>query len=185
MELAEFQRNFPPAVPVPERLQRLLEFQNRSHEWYSGYFELIGWQYGDAAWFGGDTAAAGQFVVFGHGPDGSLYAFWLYPGRTLSDAPVVFLGSEGTACGLLADNLDEFLELLATGAEELGFAVSAGDVSAPHSPAPRLSEFRRWLRESFGINAPPDPLTVVAAARSRHPDFGSWLAAWQQEHSEA
>src|SRR5262245_57914175 len=178
----ELQRNFPPGAVVPDRLSKLLEFQNRSRDWYSGYFELIEWEYGNAAWFDGDKAAAEQFVVFGRGQDGSLYALWLDPGRTVNDAPVVFLGSEGTDCGLLAADLDEFLGLLAVGADELGFAVSWGGAFEPEQPAPRLEEFRAWLRESFGINPPPDPMAVVTSARARHPDFGAWLSSWQESH---
>jgi hypothetical protein len=98
MDHAALRRNFPPGVAVSDRLRELLTFQNRSREWYAGYFELTEWEYGNAAWFGGDTDAANQFVVFGSGPDGSLYALWLYPARTVADAPVVFLGSEGTDC---------------------------------------------------------------------------------------
>jgi hypothetical protein len=178
MDLAGFQRNFPPGVAVPDRLARLLEFQNRSRDWYSGYFELCAWTYGDAAWFDGDSTAAEQFAVFGKGPDGSLYALWLYPGRTVSDAPVVFLGSEGTDCGLLADDLEAFLGLLALGVEELGFAVSWGQVLRPEQPTHRLDEFRTWLQDSFGIITPKNATVLVATARSRHPDFGAWLSAW-------
>ena len=54
MDLASFRRNFPPGTPVPDRLRQLLEFQNRSRQWYSGHFELVEWDYGNAAWFGGD-----------------------------------------------------------------------------------------------------------------------------------
>jgi hypothetical protein len=121
-------------------------------------------------------------VVFGKGPDGSLYALWLYPGRTVADAPVVFLGSEGVDCGLLATDLDAFLGLLALGVAELGFAVSWGDALQSESPAPRLEEFRAWLRESIGITPSADPLAAVAIARSRHPDFGAWLSAWVVSH---
>jgi hypothetical protein len=180
MDLATFRRNFPPGVAVPDRLRELLKFQNRSRQWYSGYFVLTDWEYGYAAWFAGDSDAARQFVVFGKGPDGSLYALWLYPGRTVADAPVAFLGSEGTDCGLLAGDLDEFLGLLAVGADALGFAVSWGGKFQPKSPAPRLEKFRAWLRDSFGIVPPRDPLAVVAGARGRHPDFAAWLRRWQK-----
>src|SRR5262249_28322889 len=152
-------RNLPPGVSVPDRLCKLLEFENRSRQWYTGYFVLTEWEYGNAAWFG-DPDAAKQFVVFGKGGDGSLYTLWLYAGRTVADAPVVFCGSEGTDCGLLADNLDEFLGLLAVGADELGFAVSLGEAFQPVNAAPRLEEFRTWLRDIFGIVPPTDPLAV-------------------------
>jgi hypothetical protein len=182
MDLATFRRNFPPDVAVPDRLSGLLEFQNESREWYTGYFEMVEWEYGFAAWFGGDKIAAEQFVVFGHDGDGSLYALWLYPGRSIGDAPVVFLGSEGVDCSLLASDLDAFLGLLALGVQELGFAVSWGDVRPPDSPAPRLHAFQEWLRMSFGITPSPDPIAMVTLARRQHPDFGLWLSDWMASH---
>jgi hypothetical protein len=182
MEIAEFRRNFPPAEAVPQCLIELLEFQNRSREWYSDHFELVPWPYGEAAWFGGDVDTAKQFVVFGHGPDGSLYALWHYRGRMLANAPVVFLGSEGTDCGLLADNIDAFLGLLAIGADELGFAAASGEVRPSPKPARRLDEFRGWVQRSFGILPPKDPMVAVEAARLGHPDFASWLQTWLREH---
>jgi hypothetical protein len=178
MNLTTFQRNFPPGVRMPDRLRDLLEFQNRSSDGYSGSFALSAWDFGYPAWFDGDRAAAEQFVVFGQNADGSLYTLWLYKGRIVADAPIVFLGSEGADCGLLADGLDEFLALLVVGADELGFAVSWGGEFASRRPAPRLKEFRSWLWESYGIAPSPDPMAVVAAARSRHPNFDAWLAEW-------
>ena len=44
IDLAAFQRNLPAGVAVPDCLRKLLEFQNRSREWYSGYFELTEWE---------------------------------------------------------------------------------------------------------------------------------------------
>lgn len=174
----EFQLNFPADVRAPEVLLALRRFQNQSNDWYSGYFELGKWRFGDAAWFGGDAEAAQQFIVIGHGPDGSLYALWAYPGRTVENAPVVFLGSEGTDNCLLASSLRDFLALLAIGADELGFAVSSGGVEQADPPAPRLNEFRSWLDQSLGIVAPEVPNESIASARAMHPDFEAWLNAW-------
>ena len=175
----EFQKNFPDGVSVPALLRELLIFQNKSRDWYSGHFELDSWEFGQSHWFGGDRAAAEQFIVIGHGPDGSLYALWLYPGRTAENAPVVFLGSEGTDCGLIAENLAGFLSLLAIGSDELGFDISWGEIIEANPPAKRREEFREWLSASFGITQPGKPLEAVMEARSNHPDFGAWLAAWQ------
>lgn len=175
----EFRRNFPVGVSIPSPLGELLRFQNKEREWYSGHFELDKWPFGAAHWFGGDRKAAEQFIIFGHGPDGSLYGLWVYPGRTVENAPVIFLGSEGTDCGLIAGNLKQFLALLAVGADELGFEISWGKVSEQDPPAKRLPEFRQWLRTSFGIAVPKNPLSVVAEARAEHPDFATWLEEWQ------
>jgi hypothetical protein len=143
MDEHEYQLNFPPGARIPALLFELLRFENRSVEWYSGHFQSTTWKYGNAAWCGGNRQAAEQIAVIGRGPDGSLYALWLYPGRTLDDAPVVFLGSEGTDNGLLADSLREFLAPLAVGADELGFDVSWADIRQADPPAGRLDEFRR------------------------------------------
>jgi len=174
----EFLRNFPVGVSIPRVLRELLTFQNKELEWYSGYFRLGEWPFGAAHWFG-DRKAAEQFVIFGRGPDGSLYGLWMYPSRTVENAPVVFLGSEGTDCGLIAGDLKQFLSLLAVGADELGFAISWGEVSEQSPPAERLQEFRKWLRTSFDITESENPLSLVAAARAEHPDFAAWLANWQ------
>lgn len=178
MNEMEFQQNFPAGVQVPELLRQLLRFQNQSNDWYSGHFELVQWKFGDAVWLAGDREAAAQFIVIGSGPDGSLYALWLYPGRTVDNAPIVFFGSEGTDNGLLAGSLRDFLSLLAMGADELGFEVSWGKVRQAEPPAERLSAFRDWLNTSFAILAPPSPEAIVAAGRAAHPDFGAWIDDW-------
>jgi hypothetical protein len=181
MNEVAYQRNFPPSVEVPEILLGLLRFQNQAQEWYSDHFKLDIWEYGKAAWFEGDTAAAKQFIAIGHGPDDSQYAFWIYSGRTIQDAPIVFLGSEGTGCGVVAASLSQFLSLLAVGSEELGFAAAWGEIAQAEQPATRLIEFRSWLESSYGIEPPKDPRDVVKESRMRHPDFSPWLSAWQAQ----
>lgn len=178
MDFATFQRNFPSDVPIPEKLRQLLEFQNQLHEWYSGHFELDHWRFGDVAIFDGDDSVARQFVVFGRTPDGSLYAFWLYPGRPTGMPPIVHVCADG-AGSLVADNLDGFLSLLAMGAEDLGRAIDQGGPFKPAEPAPRLAEFRTWLLKRFGIRAPGDPMRYVIAARVRHPNFSNWMKKWR------
>ena len=74
----------------------------------------------------------------------------MYPGRTVANAPVVFLGSEGTDCGLLASDIDEFFAILAVRQAGLcGFAVSWGGPLHPEPPAPRLNEFKRGCGRLF------------------------------------
>src|SRR4029077_13744413 len=64
------------AHPVPQLLDDLGEFAADIKGYFSGRFKLAP---GDAvAWLGGDAVKAREFAVFGHDPDGSLYAYWLY-----------------------------------------------------------------------------------------------------------
>jgi len=179
MNEAEYQFNFPDGVSIPPLLRELLHFQNQSREWYSGHFELDKWPYGQSHWFQGERAVSERFIVIGHGPDGSLYALWLHSGQAVEVAPIVFLGSEGTGCSLIADNLTQFLSLLAIGADDLGFNVSWGEIVQGDPPAKRLTEFREWLKARLGISSPSEPLAVIKEARSRHPDFVAWLEAWR------
>lgn len=172
----EFRKNFPPGVAVPEMLLQLLEFQNRIQDWYSGYFELD--SFGNAgllAWFD-DSAAAAQFIQFGHNGDGSLYCFWLYEGRSLDSAPIVFLGSEGQDNAVLANNLKEFFALLAEGYDELGFPT--GRLEKLETEA--NLKFREWLQNEFGILTPADAEQFIAAAQSAHPNLEEWISDWQE-----
>lgn len=133
MKAADFHGNFPPGSAVPPLLTKLLAYQNRVNAWYSGHFRLTdGGQKDAVASFDGDKVAASQFILFGRELDGSSYGFWLYEGRTLGNAPIVFLGSEGTDWKVLANSLEEFLALLAVGEDEIGFA--APIISEPEEP---------------------------------------------------
>ena len=180
MTKTEFCQNFRGSI-VPPVVLALLDFQESVGDWYSGRFELAGSGPDTAvAWFDGDTEAASQFTLFGHGSDGSSYGFWVYDGRSLDNAPIVFLGSEGVGCTVLADNFEEFLSLLAVGDEEMGFG--APFLTEPQQPSAGLIAFRRWLSEQCGITAPTHPAAIIAHAVRKHPDLQAWLEKWQASH---
>ena len=174
----EFRQNFPPNIEVPELLLRLLEYQNQVEDWYSGCFELANFEHkGLIAWFD-DEVAASQFIQFGHNADGSLYCFWLYDGRAIDSAPIVFLDSEGQDNAVLADNLEEFFALLAEGYDELGF---------PHGRLEKSNieanlEFREWLQKEFAITPPVDAEKLIADAQVAHPSLEKWIENWQETH---
>lgn len=182
MDLNGFKQNFPPGVEVPSYLVDLLEYQNRSLGLYSGYFKLIEEPYPEIQAFDGDENAARQFVHFASDPDGSTYAFWLYPGRTMETAPIVFQESEGTDWTVLADDLHSFFSLLALGEAELGRAASKGEYCGPQDYIEAVEEFRAWLHEKYRIVPAPDPKALVATAKSHHPDLDAWLEKWAEQH---
>ena len=179
MQLEDLRRNFPPDVDVPLPLQRLLAYQNRVHDFYSGSFEL--YDQGAMAvlyWFDQDKLAANQFAIFGHQKDGSLYGYWLYNDRLSEHAPIVFLGSEGEGNVVLANTFEEFLALLALGEDELGFAVTKPEYDTGRTIDQQLFEFGEWLVKEFRIEAPSDSNLIVQAAKSAHPDLDQWIAQW-------
>jgi hypothetical protein len=180
MTKTEFCQNFREKV-VPPMLLTLLDFQESVGDWYSGRFQLTdnGPETAVAS-FDGDETAASDFILFGRSSDGSSYGFWAYDGRSLDNAPIVFLGSEGTGWSVLANSLEDFLSLLAVGEEEMGF--SAPFLTEPESPSAGLVAFRDWLKEGYGITAPTYPAAIIAHAVREHPDLQAWLQNWQKSH---
>jgi hypothetical protein len=183
MTTTEFRANFPAGATVPPLLERLVDFQERLRRFYSGHFELTdGGPASAVATFDGDKDAAAQFALFGQEIDGSAFGFWLYEGRNLEDAPVVYLGSEGTGWTVLADTLEDFLRLLAIGLDDLGFAAQSLAFDEPQAPSESLVAFRKWLKTECGLSQPENPAAVISAAKRNHPDLQEWLSQWQARH---
>jgi hypothetical protein len=156
------------AHAVPQLLDDLAEFDGDTKGFWSGRFKLAA---GSAeAWLGGPERA-GDFAVFGHDPDGSQYAFWLYEGRTPADAPVVYLNASHSGSTVVANNLEEFLSLLALDVTDLGMYYDEAD--RPHKRSSGNAAYRTWLAECFGIEPAAQPTRVVKRAMSAHPPFES------------
>ncbi len=73
--------------------------------------ETTGWF---RAWTGNPEVDGAALRVFGQDGTGGYAALWLSRAGSLSEQPIVFLGSEGEL-GLVARNLADFLWLLADG----------------------------------------------------------------------
>jgi hypothetical protein len=175
--LAAFQKNFPADTDIPYPLLRLFDYQNEINDFFSGHFEFAA-ESPDSVlkWFDGDGEAASQFVPFGQDSDGSSYCYWLYDGRKLEQAPIVFLGSEGVNNTVLADNTQDFLSLLAVGYDELGFPFRQVEETD------NLLHFRSWLKREFGIVPPEDGEKLIEQAKANHPDLEKWVEEWQRKH---
>src|SRR5437899_2029797 len=108
MLAASVQKGFPEGVLLPDELRALCEFADDTDCELGGLFEFnTDGRESANSWFASDTAVASLFAVFGRGPDDSLYAFWLHAGPNASDAPVVYLDSEGQENKVIAANARE------------------------------------------------------------------------------
>lgn len=175
----EIQAGFPAGTTLPKELRRLCEFADAHGREVSGNFEFdTDGQNSARAWFGGDAAAAGRFAVFGQGPDGSLYALWLYEGPDAFRAPVVLLDSEGDGNAVVAADARDFVRLLAIGYSEPGRYPTLEPDDAESA-----DELREWATETEGLDVPETAEALVAAARSRHPDLDEWISEWQERRS--
>jgi hypothetical protein len=174
---ANFQKNFPADTDPPCLLLRLLEYQNEINDFFSGHFEFAAAGADSVlSWFDGDPDAASQFVPFGQDSDGSSYCYWLYGGRKVEEAPIVFLGSEGVNNTVLAENTRDFLYLLAVGYDELGFPFRQIEETD------NLLHFRSWLEREFNIVPPEDGDKLIEKAKANHPDLEKWMEEWQRKH---
>lgn len=160
----------------PGDLRQLREFTATNDGTISGCFELEDDGRGSAlAWFDGDAEAASLFAVFGRGPDGSLYAFWLHGNSEIERAPIVLLDSECDGNAVIASDFREFLRLLAIGYEEPGRYPTTEPEDRESAAA-----LRDWLAKEFSLAAPETAKDIVASAGRQHPGLEEWIAAWQK-----
>ncbi|MEV7410876.1 SMI1/KNR4 family protein [Streptomyces althioticus] len=119
-------------------------------------------------WTGDPEADGAALRIFGQDGSGGLAALWrARPGRSLTDQPVVFLGSEGQ-CGVVAGNLSDFLWLLADGIGPWEAVVLDDDTP---NPAGGL----RDLAAHHAATPRREPRTIKAEARAEFPDFPSFI----------
>lgn len=173
MQASQLRKAFPGTGPLPNLLVQLCAYSEQSDGFISCDFELTDSGAEDVlAWFDGNTAAAQQFIIFGSDGMHSLYGYWLYDGRSLAQAPIVYLHGEGVYNSVLANSLAEFLGLLALGKEMPGM-VDAWDATA--EPCANVAAYRSWLDKELGIHPPADGRAIIEHARKEHPDLNAWI----------
>ena len=173
--LAELAAGISAGIEIPALLQKLVSFALSRKDFFAGNFEPhINTVNVLRYWFGDNHDAMSQIVVFGCNGDGSLYALWLYGTQILEQAPVVFLGSEGTDNTVVASNITEFIQLLLLGIDDLGFVISHPGWSTTISKRD-TQVFSEWAEKELGIIKPSDPERLVRVAIETHADFNAWL----------
>jgi hypothetical protein len=180
MDLKKLRKELPPGALMPESLVKLFKYAKKSKGVLACDFRLSTDGRQDALdWFDGDEDAASQFVIFGSDGTQSLYGFWRYDDQPLEQAPVVYLNGEGVRNTVLANDLTEFLSLLALGRERIGSY--RGWTDEPECEK-AIKPFRKWLRDELGIAPPKNGLKIIERARAAHPDLDKWIARWMKTH---
>lgn len=182
MDISQILPGFP-NQEMPENFLKFAQYANQQKGWFCGCFELdrtgaeAAWH-----WFSKDAEMAQQFAVFGNGPDGSIYAFWLYDDRIILHAPIVYLDSEDAGNAVIANNFTDFLALLSLGIDELGPAITnrkgyKGECVLTDD----LQRFREWLKDQCNIETPSDYLEIVAKAQQSHPNLDERIDKWAEK----
>lgn len=173
MIVEEVKRIFSPSDTAPELLIKLAQRADETGGYLSCDFELTATGNDDAlAGFNNDQEAASQFLIFGNDGMHSLYGYWLYEGKTIADAPIVYLNGEGVDNTVLANNLEEFVALLTAGKECVGLYQSWDE---SQEPCPGIEDFRKWAFSQLNITVPDDPRDLIERARRQHPDLDKWV----------
>jgi len=125
-----------------------------------------------AVWAGDDGAEkmAGTLHIWLRGSAGFLYGFWSHDGRPMLASPIVYLGDEGDGNSVVANNLAEFLGMMACGFSRL----------CPQGTEPGPAELRDEPESFFtlrGIEPLRDWQARMAAAIAVHPDVDAWVSA--------
>jgi hypothetical protein len=166
------QLDFTPAFhghPVPPMLDDLAKFaDNVSDGYFSGRFKLAP---DDATEWIAEAGNPSDFAIFGHDPDGSMYAFWLYDDHTPETAPIVYLQAGHGGSVAIANSLGEFLSLLALDIADIGVYFDEGD--RPRIASTGHTRFVKWLAKRFEITPAPVAERVVKRAGAAHPKLSA------------
>jgi hypothetical protein len=118
------------------------------------------------AWTGNPSLDGAEFRVFGQDGSGGMAAFWLVrAGEPVARQPVVFLGSEGEA-GVVAQDLDAYLWLLAD-----GFGPYEATVYPRHEHQPRPDARLTRIAQRYAPSKRQSAVELIADVRAEFPDF--------------
>ncbi|MEV4158595.1 SMI1/KNR4 family protein [Nonomuraea dietziae] len=121
-------------------------------------------------WTGNEEVDGSQFRFFGATGAGDYAGFWLVrPGVSVTEQPVVYLGSEGE-CGVIARDLGDLLRLFADG---FGPAEAFADPDRETQP----NEAFQAIAERYAPGRRGSAAEIVAGAREEFPGFSEFIGA--------
>ncbi|HCL57844.1 MAG TPA: hypothetical protein DHW82_12675 [Spirochaetia bacterium] len=161
---------------VPQMLADLCEYWDKNPYFFAGEFELQPDKYECAkAWFQEKEKGYSRVLPFGVDGVGSLYAFWLYQdGITPSNAPIVFLDSEGEGSSVLAENFSDFMLILSSNRDYIGYDSAFYEYAQENKK--ESNRFRKWIKANYNLDFCNDPTPIMEKAKIKYPDFEQWIA---------
>lgn len=167
--IESIKKQVPEGITVPSELETLCKWEVERGYPISGYFELRAGDGKDFYYWFGSHDADPFLALFGAGSDGSMFCIWKQEdGRQ----PIVHLGSEGDEVKVLAENMKEFIKLLAVGYGEIGHE----DTSKPPEEKEGINpDFQCWVRDDLGLEIPETGDVIIQRAIASHDDFAAWV----------
>lgn len=175
MKPVAIEATFPLGHRLPRPIIDLCGFLEQHGYPISGCFELstVGMD-GLKGWFRNEPSAYEQFLPFGRGACGDIYALWLTDGLSPDHAPVVLFGSEGELA-VLARDAEQFCRLLCLGYSEIGL----DDPNSKPTDFDETEPLRRFMLERYGFQLPANAAPIIGDASARFPGFRSWVQSFQ------
>ena len=171
MKPTDIELAHPKAPALPRPIVDLCAFLQKNGYPISGCFELSTIGMDDLKlWFRDDPASYEQFLPFGRGACGDVYALWLVDGDATELAPVVMFGSEGEL-EVLATDSEQFCRLLCLGYSEIGLDDPASEPQDFLETAP----FREFMTKRYNFQIPTTAAPIIEAAKAAYPTFSSWV----------
>jgi len=185
VELDDFKRLFSP-WSVPDVLIELAQLQNKRED-YLTQFYLSSEGNGDKDEERLlDAELARHFIIFGC-CDANYFAYWKISNE-LAHCPIVLISHEVEGSTVMADNIEQFLQLVAAG-DRWVLNYSDDDVNGikeelrgewlmrlifwkAHRKCKKLG---RWLSRNYKIKPTKTPQKLVDDAIARHGDIERWL----------
>lgn len=176
MNPEQIEATFPLGHRLPGPIISICEFLEAHGYSISGCFELSSIGMNDLkGWFPGRPDVYQQFLPFGRGACGDIYALWLHDSEIRPDtAPVVMFGSEGELA-VLASSALEFCRLLCLGYSEIGL----DDPASVPCEFEETGPFRQFMMERYAFTLPETAEPIIRAAAGAAPDFAAFVRANQ------
>ena len=171
----QIEATFPLGHKLPMPIVAICDYLAQYGYPISGCFELslIGME-DLMGWFPNRPDVYQQFLPFGRGACGDIYAIWLHGESTPDTGPIVMFGSEGELL-VLAETSLEFCRLLCLGYSEVGLDAP----KAIPSEYTETAKFRDFMISKFGFTLPDTAESFFARAAKTAPDFKTFVRSNQ------
>lgn len=175
--------NFTKGMKVPKSWENVLDWAEKNlGKVIGGHFEIIENSNGTLKYLVNmtDKAAKSLAVIGDNGAD-NVFCIWQ---KDKKNALVVLLGDMGTA-RVLAENMDDFIDLLAVGYYEVEATDYAQEPVFPEGTAHwKNTEFQAFYKKKFKKEVAKTGADIVARKTTTDADFFNWLcdndANWAQ-----
>jgi hypothetical protein len=175
--------NFTKGIKVPKSWEIVLDWSEKNiGKVIGGHFEIIENSNNMLKHVVDmDGKAAKQLAVIGENGTSEIFCLWHADKK---NAPIVILGEAGSA-RVIAENMDDFIQLLAVGYYEIEVADYDAEPVFPEGAEHwKNAEFQAFFKKKFKKDVPKTGAEIVARKTTTDTEFFNWLCEndvlWKQ-----